>query len=138
MYKRQNRGRDMVIFRFFKMAAAAILDFSNFKFLRVERLDRAELRPHPKFGRNRSNCGRDMLIFDFQTWRPSAILDLLCVCSDHPQRAFCGLYRCAKFGWNRSSSFDNMHVFSISRVWLENAYSRPQNWFFFGGGDFTP
>ena len=25
-----NRSRDMVIFRFFKMAAAAMLDFSNF------------------------------------------------------------------------------------------------------------
>jgi len=28
---RSNRGRDMVIFRFFKMAAAAILNFKNFK-----------------------------------------------------------------------------------------------------------
>ena len=33
-------------------------------------------------------------------------------------------YHCAKFGWNRCSSFGNMHVFSISRAWLENAYSR--------------
>jgi len=55
---------------------------------------------------------------------------LLCVCLDHPRRAFGGLYRCAKFGLNRCSSFDNMHVLSISRVWLENAYSRPQNCFF--------
>jgi len=29
---RSNRGRDMAIFRFFKMPAATILDFSNFKF----------------------------------------------------------------------------------------------------------
>ena len=57
---------------------------------------------------------------------------LLCVCLDHPRRAFGGLYRCAKFGLNRCSSFDNMHVLSISRVWLENAYSRPQNWGFWG------
>jgi len=28
-----NRDRDMVIFRFFKMAAAAILDFQHLKFL---------------------------------------------------------------------------------------------------------
>ena len=48
---------------------------------------------------------------DFSRWRPSAILDLLCVCWDHPRRAFGGLYRCAKFGWNRCCSFDNMHVF---------------------------
>jgi len=30
---RSNRSRDMADFRFFKMAAAAILDFENFKFL---------------------------------------------------------------------------------------------------------
>ena len=29
---RSNRGRDMAIFRIFKMAAAAILDFQNLKF----------------------------------------------------------------------------------------------------------
>jgi len=33
---------------------------------------------------------------------------LLCVCSDHPRRAFGGLYHCAKFGWSRCGSFDNM------------------------------
>jgi len=27
------------------------------------------------------------------------------MCSDHPRRAFGGLHRCAKFGWNRCSSF---------------------------------
>ena len=32
---RLNRGRDMAIFQFFKMAAAAILDFGNLKFLTV-------------------------------------------------------------------------------------------------------
>jgi len=32
---RSNRRRDMAFFRFFKMAAAAILNFSNFKFLAV-------------------------------------------------------------------------------------------------------
>ena len=55
----------MAIFRFFKMAAAAILDFRNLKLLTVERLERAELRRLAKFGRNRSNCGRDMVIFRF-------------------------------------------------------------------------
>ena len=30
---RSKRGRDMAIFRFFKMAAADILDFQNFNFL---------------------------------------------------------------------------------------------------------
>jgi len=53
----------MAIFRFFKMAAAAILDFSNFKFLTVARLKRAELRRRAKLGGNPSKRGRDMAIF---------------------------------------------------------------------------
>ena len=60
-----NRGRDMVIFRFSKMASAAMLDFSNFKFLTVVRLKRADLRRRAKFCRSRSNRGRDMVIFRF-------------------------------------------------------------------------
>jgi len=42
-------------------------------------------------------------VIDFPRWRSSAILDLWCVCSDHPQRSFGGLYHCAKFGWNPSN-----------------------------------
>ena len=38
-----NRSGDMANFRFFKMAAAAILDFGNFKFLTVGTLKRVEL-----------------------------------------------------------------------------------------------
>ena len=49
-----NRSGDMADIRFFKMAAAAILDFGNLKFLTVETLKRVELRPHAKFWRNRS------------------------------------------------------------------------------------
>ena len=52
-----NRSGDMVDFRFFKMAAAAILDFGNFKFLTVGTLKRVELRPRAKFCRNRSKRG---------------------------------------------------------------------------------
>ena len=46
----------------------------------------------------------------FSKWRPSAILDLLGAYWDHPRRPLDGLYRCAKFGWNRCSSFDNMKL----------------------------
>ena len=42
----------MVIFRFFKMAAA--------EFLTVVRVTSVELRHRDKFRRNRSNRGRDM------------------------------------------------------------------------------
>ena len=62
---RSNRGGDMAIFRFFQMAAAAILDFQNFKLLTVTRLKRVEMRRRAKFGQNRSNRGGDMVIFEF-------------------------------------------------------------------------
>ena len=61
-----NRSGDIADFRFFKMAAAAILDkmaaaaildFGNFKFLTVGTLKSVELRLHAKFCRNRSNRG---------------------------------------------------------------------------------
>ena len=52
-----NRFGDMADFRFFKMVAAAILDFGNFKFLTVATLKRVELRLHAKFCRNRSKRG---------------------------------------------------------------------------------
>jgi len=48
---------DMADFRFFKMAAAAILDFGNLKFITVGTLKRVELRLHAKFCRNRSKRG---------------------------------------------------------------------------------
>ena len=55
--KRFKRGQDTVIFRFFKMASAAILDFENFKFLTVGAVNRVELLHHAKFGQNRLNRG---------------------------------------------------------------------------------
>jgi len=47
------------------MAAAATLDFYNFKFLTVETVKGVELRLQAKFRQDRSNRGRDMAIFRF-------------------------------------------------------------------------
>ena len=52
-----NRSGDMADFQFFKMAAAAILDFGNFEFLTVGTLKSVELRLHAIFWRNRSKRG---------------------------------------------------------------------------------
>jgi len=41
----------------------------------------------------------------------SAILELLCGCLYHPRIVFGGIHHCAKFGWNRYSTFHNMQVF---------------------------
>ena len=67
---RSKRGRDMAIFRFFKMAASAILDFSNFKFLTVGRLNgrTASLcQICSKIGQNAAEIWR---FFNFTRWRP--------------------------------------------------------------------
>ena len=54
------------IWRFLKMAAAAILDFYNFTFLTVGTVKSVELRQCVKFCRNRSNRCRDLAFFIFQ------------------------------------------------------------------------
>ena len=66
------------------------------------------------------------LFIYFPRWRPSAILDLLCVCLDHPRRAFGGLYHCAKFGWNRYSSFDNTQVLLFRGLGLKTPIHTPK------------
>jgi len=50
----------------------------------------------------------------FFKWQPFAILNSWGTFWDDPQRVLGGLYCCAKFGWNRCSSFDNMKVWLIS------------------------
>ena len=65
----------MAIFRIFKMAAAAILDFQNFKLLTVGWLKRVKIRCRAKFSRNRSNRGPDMAIFRCFKMASAAILN---------------------------------------------------------------
>ena len=94
------------------MAAAAILDFQNLKLLTVERLERAELRRHAKFGRNRSNRVRDMAIFRFFKMAAAVILDfqnLKLLTVGRLKRA--DLRRCAKFCRNRSNRGRDMVIF---------------------------
>ena len=57
------------------MAAAAILDLQNFKFLTVGTVKRFEMRHLAKFSQNRSNRGRDMAIYRFFKMAAAAILD---------------------------------------------------------------
>jgi len=51
------------IFGFFKMAAADILDFKNFKFSTPGHVKKVELLYSGKSRRNRSNPGRHIVIF---------------------------------------------------------------------------
>ena len=54
---------------------------------------------------------------------------------DHPRRAFGGLYHCAKFGWNRCSSFENMDVFRFREFGLKTPIHAPKLGVL---GDFDP
>ena len=58
------------------MAAAAILDFQNFKFLTAGTVKGIELHQHAKFRENRLNRGQNMAIFRFLKMAAAAILDL--------------------------------------------------------------
>jgi len=62
----------------------------------------------------------------FSKWRPSAILDLSCAYWDNPRRLLGGLYRCAKFGWNRCSTFDNMKVLIFCAFGLKTPIHAPK------------
>ena len=75
----------MAIFRSFKMAAAAVLDFRNFKYLAVGTVKTVELRHHAKIRRNSSNRGwyyGDYSIFQAGGRPPSGICDA-CVGTAH-------------------------------------------------------
>ena len=65
----------MAIFKFFKMAAAAILEIQNFKFLTAGTVKRVEMHQQAKFRKNRLNRGRNMAIFRFFKMAAAAILD---------------------------------------------------------------
>jgi len=54
---------------------------------------------------------------------------------DHPRRVFVGLCHYAKFGWNRSSNFDNMPVLMFCEFGLKMPIDIPFGWFL---RDLTP
>jgi len=64
----------MAIFRLFKMATAAILEF-NFSFLKVRKVKSAELHHYAKFYQIHLNRGRDIAIFRFLKMAAAVILD---------------------------------------------------------------
>ena len=57
------------------MAATALLDLQNFKFLTIGMVKRFEMHHHAKLRQNRLNRGRDMAIFQFFSITAAAIVD---------------------------------------------------------------
>ena len=80
-----NCGWDMAIFRLFKMAAAAILDYWNFDFLTVGTVKMFEMLHRAKFGQNRLNRGWDITIFRFfqNGGRPPSWICTACMETTH-------------------------------------------------------
>ena len=68
----------------------------------------------------------------FSKWRPSTILDLMGADWDNPRRPLDGLYRCAKFGWNWCSSFDNMKLSTFCPFGLKMPIHSPKIGVFLG------
>ena len=68
----------------------------------------------------------------FSKLQPSAILDLLCARLNQPRAEFGGSYHCAKFGWNRCSSFNNMLVLIFTEFLLKMPILSSK-WGTFGG-----
>jgi len=62
----------------------------------------------------------------FSKWRPSAFLELSGAYWDQPRRLLGGLYRFAKFGWNRCSTFDNMKVLIFCAFGLKTPIHAPK------------
>jgi len=120
-----NRRRDMAIFRLFKMAAAAIWDFSNLKFLTAQEGPTASpCKICSKLVKSRPRYDYFFYRFFQDGGRPPSWICY--VCSDHPRREFGGLYHCAKFGWNRCSIFDNRHVFRFHEFGLKTPIHAPK------------
>jgi len=121
-WNRPKRGRDIAIYRFFKMAAAAILYFKNFKFLKFGTVKRVDLRYHTKYRWNRSNRGRDIVIIRFFEMAAAAILDF------RNFKFFNGRtrheWRTASLCQISSKSLETQPryvSFNVMLVWLENA-----------------
>jgi len=49
------------------------------------------------------------------------------VCLDHSRTG--GVYHCAKFGWNRCSSFDNLYVLIFKEFGLKMSIQAPNGFF---------
>ena len=113
-----------VIFRFFMMAAAAILNFPNLKFLTFGTVKRVELRNRAKFCGNRSNRGPDMVIFHFSKMAAVAILhfkNFKFVTVGTVKKV--KLHQCAKLHRNRSNRGRDMWFQCYASLALKSLFT---------------
>jgi len=120
------RSRRRCQFSIFQDGGRRHLGFLKFQIFNGPLVKRVELHQRAKFRQNHSNSGWDITIFRFfqDGGRPPS---WICnACRDYPRRAFSGLYHCAKFVWNRYSSFDNMQVFRFREFGLKTPIHAPK------------
>ena len=79
-----------------------------------------------KLRQNRLNRAEIWRFFNFSKMAAVRIGNARVGTGDHPRRAFGGLYHCAKFGWNRCSSFENMDVFRFREFGLKTPIHTPK------------
>jgi len=124
--ERSNQCGNTVIFRFFS-GGSRHLGFINFHNFNCRNAQEAHTALSFQISWRLVKLSRRYADFSiFPIWRLSAILDLWCAYLDHQRRAFGGLYDCAKDGWNRCSSFDNVHVFWFREFGLKMPIHAPK------------
>jgi len=143
---RSNRIWDVVIFRFFNMAVAAILNFQNLKFLTIEKVKKVEVHQRAEFRRNHSNSGRGLqnaysrpfLGFFWDTFPPNDVTYRPNPKMDHPwaePRHLSHKPRIFSYWWLNGPYKSPLHVFPIALT-----LRGPRNSFFggykYGGGKY--
>ena len=111
------RCRDIAIFRIFKMAGVAILDFLNREILLVIRVQRVETHQRAKFRQNRSIGCEDIKIFRFFKMAAAAILDFQIfkiLLADGVWRA--ETHNRTKFRQNWSFRYGDIAIFRIFKM----------------------
>jgi len=90
--------------------AAAILDFQISQLLLHDRVHRSEPHHHAIFVKISQSVAEILRFFVFFKMAAVRHLGWFMTYLDNPRRVLGGLYHCAKFGYNRCSSFDDMNV----------------------------
>jgi len=106
---------------------SCIFEISNF--LTNVTVKRVDLHHRAKFRQNRLNRGWDITIFRFfqDGGRPPSWICYACVGTTHEGHLV--VFITAKFGRNRCSSLDNMHIFRFCEFGLKTPI-HAQNWGF--------
>jgi len=103
------QSRHIVIFRVFKMAAAAVLNSWNREILLAVGVERVETHQHAKFHQN-PICCEDIKIYRFFKMAAVRHLGFVWDLFGPPTVSTCGLCHSAKFGYDPFSSFYNMNI----------------------------